>query len=294
MNRSQLREAFVAYGFLAPVIVGFLIFVLGPAVAAIGLSFFSYDVLTPPRFSGWANYLRLFRDPRLPLIYWNTMVYVFWYVLLTTIIGLALAVAANRAMHVVWRYLIRTSYFFPVLTSLASVSLVWQYLYNTDFGILNYYLGLLGVARIPWLTSSQWAIASIILLGVWKNIGFNFILLVAGLQNIPRHLYEAAEIDGAGRWASFRYITLPSLSPVMFFVIVWGLINGFQVFESPFILTTGGPGDASRTVVMYIYESGFRFFQMGYASTVALSLFLIVVLLTLLQFRLSRIWVFYQ
>jgi multiple sugar transport system permease protein len=294
MNRSQLREAFVAYGFLAPVIVGFLIFVFGPAVAAIGLTFFSYDVLTPPRFSGWANYLRLFRDPRLPLIYWNTMVYVFWYVLLTTVIGLALAVAANRAMHVAWRYLIRTSYFFPVLTSLASVSLVWQYLYNTDFGIFNYYLGLLGITRIPWLTSSQWAIASIILLGVWKNIGFNFILLVAGLQNIPRHLYEAAEIDGAGRWASFRYITLPSLSPVMFFVIVWGLINGFQVFESPFILTTGGPGDASRTVVMYIYESGFRFFQMGYASTVALSLFLIVVLLTLVQFRLSRIWVFYQ
>lgn len=294
MNRTRLREALVAYGFLAPVIVGFLLFVLGPAAAAIGLTFFSYDVLTPPRFSGWANYRQLFRDPRLPLIYWNTMVYVFWYVVLTTVIGLALAVAANRAMHVLWRYLIRTSYFFPVLTSLASVSLVWQYLYNTDFGILNYYLGLLGVTRIPWLTSSQWAIISIILLGVWKNLGFNFILLVAGLQNIPRHLYEAAEIDGAGRWASFRYITLPSLSPVMFFVIVWGLINGFQVFDSPFILTTGGPGDASRTVVMYIYESGFRFFQMGYASTVALSLFLIVVLLTLVQFRLSRIWVFYQ
>jgi multiple sugar transport system permease protein len=294
MNRTRLREALVAYGFLAPVVVGFLVFVIGPAAAAIGLTFFSYDVLTPPRFSGWANYLRLLRDPRLPLIYWNTLVYVFWYVVLTTVIGLALAVAANRAMHVLWRYLIRTSYFFPVLTSLASVSLVWQYLYNTDFGILNYYLGLLGVTRIPWLTSSQWAIISIILLGVWKNLGFNFILLVAGLQNIPRHLYEAAEIDGAGRWASFRFITLPSLSPVMFFVIVWGLINGFQVFDSPFILTTGGPGDASRTVVMYIYESGFRFFQMGYASTVALSLFLIVVLLTLVQFRLSRIWVFYQ
>ncbi len=294
VNRTRLREALVAYGFLAPVIVGFLLFVLGPAAAAIGLTFFSYDVLTPPRFSGWANYRQLLRDPRLPLIYWNTMVYVFWYVVLTTAVGLALAVAANRAMHVLWRYLIRTSYFFPVLTSLASVSLVWQYLYNTDFGILNYYLGLLGVTQIPWLTSSRWAIVSIILLGVWKNLGFNFILLVAGLQNIPRHLYEAAEIDGAGRWASFRFITLPSLSPVMFFVIVWGLINGFQVFDSPFILTTGGPGDASRTVVMYIYESGFRFFQMGYASTVALSLFLIVVLLTLVQFRLSRIWVFYQ
>ena len=117
--------------------------------------------------------------------------------------------------------------------------------------------------RIPWLTSSQWAITSIILLGVWKNLGFNFILLVAGLQNIPRHLYEAAEIDGAGRWASFRYITVPSLTPVLFFVVVWGLINAFQIFDSPFILTTGGPGDASRTVVMYIYESGFRFFRDG-------------------------------
>ena len=169
-----------------------------------------------------------------------------------------------------------------------------QYLYSTDFGIINYYLGTLGVRRIAWLTSSQWAIVSIIILGVWKNVGFNFILLVAGLQNIPRHLYEAAEIDGAGRWASFRYITIPSLTPVLFFVIVWGLINAFQIFDSPFILTTGGPGDASRTVVMYIYESGFRFFQIGYASTIALSLFIIVVILTLLQFRLSRIWVFYQ
>jgi multiple sugar transport system permease protein len=294
MNPTRLRETLAAYAFLAPVILGFLVFVLGPAVAAVGLSFYNYDILTPARFTGWSNYLRFFRDPRLPLIYWNTIVYVFWYVVLTTLIGLILAVAANRAMRALWRYLIRTSYFFPVLTSLASVSLVWQYLYSTDFGIINYYLGKLGVARIPWLTSSQWAIASIILLGVWKNLGFNFILLVAGLQNIPRHLYEAAEIDGAGRWASFRYVTLPSLTPVLFFVIVWGLINGFQIFDSPFILTTGGPGDASRTVVMYIYESGFRYFQMGYASTVALSLFLIVVILTILQFRLSRIWVFYQ
>jgi multiple sugar transport system permease protein len=181
-----------------------------------------------------------------------------------------------------------------VLTSLASVSLVWQYLYNTDFGIINYYLGQIGIARIPWLTSSRSAIPSIILLGVWKNVGFNFILFVAGLQNIPRHLYEAASIDGAGRLATFRYVTLPSLTPVLFFTVVWGLINAFQVFDSPYILTSGGPGDSSRTVVMYIYETGFRFFQMGYASSVALSLFAVVVVLTAIQFRLSRVWVFYQ
>jgi len=291
---ARVREARVAYAFLAPALVGFVVFVLGPAVAAVVLSFFDYDVLTPPRFAGWANYARFLDDPRLPRIYQVTVVYVVWYVALTTVIGLALAVAADRPMRALWRYLIRTSYFFPVLTSLASVSLVWQYLYSTDFGIINYYLGRIGIPRIPWLTSSQWVISSIILLGVWKNVGFNFILFVAGLQNIPRHLYEAAAIDGAGRLASFRYVTLPSLTPVLFFTIVWGLINAFQVFDSPFILTTGGPGDASRTVVMYIYETGFRFFQMGYASTIALSLFVVVVVLTAIQFRLGRVWVFYQ
>jgi multiple sugar transport system permease protein len=291
---ARVREARVAYAFLAPALVGFVVFVLGPALAAVALSFFDYDVLTPPRFAGWANYARFIGDPRLPGIYRVTVVYVGWYVALTTVIGLALAVAADRPMRAAWRYLIRTSYFFPVLTSLASVSLVWQYLYSTDFGIINYYLGRLGVPRLPWLTSSQWVVPSIILLGVWKNVGFNFILFVAGLQNIPRHLYEAAAIDGAGRLAGFRYVTLPSLTPVLFFTIVWGLINAFQVFDSPFILTAGGPGDASRTVVMYVYETGFRFFQMGYASTIALSLFVVVVVLTAIQFRLGRVWVFYQ
>lgn len=291
---ARRREAWVAYAFLAPAFAGFLVFVLGPAVAAVALSFFEYDILTPPRSSGLANYVRFLGDSRLPRIYLNTVVYVVWHVGATTVLGVALAVLAHRPMHALWRYLVRSAYFFPVLTSLASVSLIWQYLYSTDFGIINYYFGRLGVPRIPWLTSSQWAITSIVVLGVWKNVGFNFILFLAGLQSIPRHLYEAAAIDGAGRWAGFRYVTLPSLTPVLFFSIVWGLINGFQVFDSPYILTAGGPGDASRTVVMYIYETGFRFFQMGYASTIALSLFLIVVVLTVVQFRLSRIWVFYQ
>ena len=291
---ARRRETLVAWAYLSPALVGFVVFVLGPAIAAVVLSFFEYDILTPPRFAGLANYARLAADPRLPRIYLNTVVYVVWYVGLTTLIGLALAVAAHRPMLAGWRYLIRSAYFFPVLTSLASVSLVWQYLYSTDFGLINFYLGRLGVSRIPWLTSSQWAIWSLIVLGVWKNLGFNFILFLAGLQSIPRHLYEAAAIDGAGRWAGFRYVTLPSLTPVLFFSVVWGLINAFQIFDSPFILTTGGPGDASRTVVMYIYENGFRFFQMGYASVIALSLFVIVVVLTAIQFRLSRVWVFYQ
>ncbi len=294
INPLQLREAVAAYAFLLPISVGFLVFVLGPAVAAVILSFYKYDILTPPVFAGLANYTKFLRDPRLPQIYLNTVVYVVWYGTLTTVIALILAVATHRPMHAIARYLIRTAYFFPVLTSLASVSIVWLYLYDTNFGVINYYLTKMGLQQIPWLTSSKYAIWSIIILGVWKNLGFNFILFVAGLQNIPRHLYEAAQIDGAGRWAGFRYITLPSLTPTLFFTIVWSLVNSFQVFDSPFILTTGGPGDASRTVVMYIYENGFRFFQMGYASTVALSLFVIVVVLTIIQFKLSSAWVFYQ
>lgn len=294
MNPLELREAVAAYAFLLPISVGFLVFVLGPAVAAVVLSFFKYDILSPPVFAGLANYAKFLRDPRLPQIYLNTVVYVVWYGLLTTVIALVLAVGVQRPMHALPRYLIRTTYFFPVLTSLASVSLVWLFLYDTDFGVINYYLIRLGLTPLPWLTSSKYAIWSIIILGVWKNVGFNFILFVAGLQSIPRHLYEAAQIDGAGRWAGFRHITLPSLTPTLFFTIVWSLINAFQVFDSPFIMTTGGPGDASRTVVMYIYENAFRFFQMGYASTVALSLFVIVVAFTIIQFKLSDAWVFYQ
>ena len=216
-GRGRRRETWVALAFLSPAIAGFLVFVLGPALAAIALSFYDYDILTSPRFVGFANYVQFFRDARLPRIYLNTLAYVVWYVGATTVLGVALAVAAHRPMLALWRYLIRTAYFFPVLTSLASVSIVWQYLYNTDFGIINYYLGRIGGPRIPWLTSSQWAVTSLVVLGVWKNVGFNFVLFLAGLQSIPRHLYEAAAIDGAGRWAGFRYVTVPSLTPVLFF-----------------------------------------------------------------------------
>jgi multiple sugar transport system permease protein len=286
---ARRREALAAYAYLGPAFAGFVVFVLGPAVAAVALTFFEYDILTPPRFAGLANYARFLGDPRLPRIYLNTVVYVGWYVGLTTLLGLALAVAAHRPMRALWRYLIRSAYFFPVLTSLASVSLVWQYLYSTDFGIINYYLARLGIPRIPWLTSSQWAIASIILLGVWKNLGFNFILFLAGLQNIPRHLYEAAAIDGAGGWRSFWSITLPLLRPVFLFVLVTHVIGSFQIFGQVFVLTNGGPGDATRTVVQHLYETAFQnFFHFGSASAMAWVLFLVILAFSLLQFRLLR------
>lgn len=288
------REIGAAYLFILPAAFLFLVFVLGPMITALVLSFFKYDILTPPVFTGGTNYTRFFSDPRLLRIYTNTATFVVSTVGIEMLLALLLAVAVNRKIPTVLRYIFRTGFFFPVLTSLASVSIIWTYLYHTDFGIINYYLRQLGFSNIPWLTSSRWAMTALIILGVWKSVGFQFILIVAGLQNIPRHLYEAAELDGAGRLATFFRITLPMLSPTMFFAIIISLINSFQIFDSPFIMTQGGPGDATRTVGMYIYEQGFRFFDMGYASTVALSLFLIIFVLTMIQFTVSRVWVFYE
>jgi multiple sugar transport system permease protein len=295
-TRSRLRrnEAIAAYLFLLPTAVGFLVFVAGPLVAAIGLSLFDYDLLSQPRFAGLSNFETALSDARLLIVYRNTLTYVVAWAGIDVVVALTLAVAMNRPIHAALRYVLRTAYFFPVLTSTASVAIIWTFLLNTDLGIVNYYLSQLRLPKVPWLTSSTWAIWSVVLMQVWKSVGFNFILFVAGLQNIPRHLYEAAAIDGAGRWASFRHVTLPMLSSTTFFALVISMINGFQIFDSPFIMTQGGPGDASRTVVMYIYENGFRFFRMGYASTVALTLFVVILLLTLVQFRLGRTWVHYQ
>jgi len=159
---------------------------------------------------------------------------------------------------------------------------------------VNYYLGLLGIERIPWLNSSRWSPLAVILTDIWKNLGFYVLVYLGGLQNIPADYYEAAQVDGANRRQQFWRITLPLLSPTMLFLAVIGLINALQIFAQPYILTEGGPGDATRTVVMYIYEQGFRFFSMGYASTLALSLFAFILLLTYVQFRVSRRWVFYQ
>jgi multiple sugar transport system permease protein len=293
-GRLQRDEAVAGYLFLLPTALGFLVFIAGPLVIAIGLSLFDYDLLSPPLFTGLTNFETALGDSRLLIVYRNTLTYVVAWALIDVVIALALAVAMNRPMQAALRYVLRTAFFFPVLTSTASVAIIWTFLLNTDLGIVNYYLNQLGLPKVPWLTSSAWAIWSIVLMQVWKSVGFNFILFVAGLQNIPRHLYEAAAIDGAGRWASFRHVTLPMLSSTTFFAVVISMINGFQIFDSPFIMTQGGPGDASRTVVMYIYENGFRFFRMGYASTIALTLFVVILLLTLVQFRVSRTWVHYQ
>lgn len=294
LRKESQREALAGYLFILPTFIGYTAFIIGPILAAIGISFTSYDILSPPKFTGLENYITLFTDPRLRQVYFNTIYFTLVAVTFNVGVGLLLAVLINRHMPPFLRYIFRTTYFFPVLVALAYSAIIWQFLYQKDTGIINYYLSFLNVAPVPWLSSKQWVLPSIIIMDVWKNTGFAMLVLLAGLQNISPDYYESAQLDGANRGQLFRHITLPLISPTLFFVLIIYMIGALQVFDSIVVLTRGGPGDASRSLVMYIYENAFQFFEMGYASAVAITLFIMIMLLTLVQFRLGRAWVHYE
>ncbi len=288
------REAWAAYLFVIPALTGLLVFTALPIVASLVLVFLEYDLLTPATWAGLSNITRIGSDARLFIIYGNTVRLVLGATFLNNLLGLLLAVGLNRAMPWTLRYLLRTSIFFPVLTTTASLAVVWRFLLTQDRGVVNYLIGQLGLDPIPWLSSSGWALISATIYDVWKSCGYLMVIYLAGLQGIPVVYYEAARIDGAGQGQQFLYITLPLISPTAFFAIVISLIGAFQIFDNVWVLTEGGPGDASRVIAMYIYEKAFRGFEMGYASAVSFTLFLILITLTLLQFLGARRWVHYE
>jgi multiple sugar transport system permease protein len=293
-NPMRRAEVLTAYLFLSPTLLGFVIFIVGPVIASVVLSTYDWNLINPPTFAGTTNYNHLFSDPRLLTVYLNTLKIAASTVILKLVLGLFIAVLLDTRIHHWLRTFFRLSFFFPFVVSATAVAIMWSFLLQKDLGIVNWFVGLLGITKIPWLNSSIWSPIAIILTDVWKDLGFYVVVFIGGLQTIPSDLYEAAEVDGSNRFQRFFYITLPLLSPTILFLSVIGLIGAVQIFAGPFVLTMGGPGDATRTVVMYIYEQGFRFFNMGYASTVALSLFIVLFGLTLLQFLISRRWVFYQ
>jgi multiple sugar transport system permease protein len=288
------REALAAYLFILPTFIGFLVFIIGPIIAAIFLSFTSYDILTPPQLVGIQNYIKLTIDPRLRTVYANTFFLTILAVTGNNLVGLFLAVLINQKMPAPLRYFFRTAYFFPVLIALAYCAVIWQFMYQKDTGLINYYLGLIGVSPLHWLGNKDLVRPAVIILDVWKNTGFCMLVYLAGLQGIPTEFYEAASIDGANRWVIFRRITLPLITPTLFFLVVINMIGALQMFDSVQVLTAAGPGDSSRTLVMFIYEQAFQNFRMGYASAVALTLFIVIMTLTLIQFRMSRSWVHYE
>jgi multiple sugar transport system permease protein len=291
--KKALSETGWGYLFVGPTLLGYLVFVLGPLIAAIALSFTHYDMMSAPRAVGLNNYAHLGADPRLLTVYRNTALFAFVAVGLTVGLGVLLAVAVNQRLPGVVKYALRTAYFFPVLVGMIYAAMVWKFLFNRDLGVVNYYLHFFNVPPVGWLTNSAWAIWAVILVYVWKNVGFTMLTTLAGLQNIPEQLYEAARIDGAKPLTLFFRMTLPLLSPVILFNVTITMINTLQEFDSIVALTNGGPGDASRTVVMYIYDQAFRSFNMGYASAIAVTLFGLISALTLLQLWASRRWVTY-
>lgn len=293
VNR-KMSNIIVGFLFLSPALLFFIIFIGEPVVATIYLSFTKYNVITPAKWIGFDNIKHLLVDDRLWLTYGNTIKYIAILTPMHVILGLLIALAVNRNIAKGWKYLYRTVFYFPVLATSAAVAVAWQFIFSKDFGILNYFLSRFGVDPIPWMQSPQWVYLAVAIYSFWKFIGNAFLYYLIGLQSIPEPLYEAAEIDGASKMQRFFFITLPMLSPTIFFVLVTTLIGATQIFDEPYLITGGGPGDASRSVNMYIYEVAFQHHEMGYASTLSLSLFLIILCVTILQFSISHKWVNYD
>lgn len=280
--------------FLAPTVVGIVVFTVVPIVGSVVLSLFHWNVIDDPSFAGAANYREVFGDSTVLVSFRNTLVFMVFAVALQLLIALMLALAVNGRMPVWLRSVFRSAFFFPLVLSAASISVVMKYLFNQDFGVVNWLLGSVGIAPVPWLTSENAAMATVVLVYVWQQFGFSFLLFVGGLNNIPREIHEAASLDGATGLRKHLAVTLPLLSPTLLVASVVGIINALQVFEQPYVLTNGGPGDATRTVVMVIYESAFEQLRFGAASAVGVLLFVLIMAVTALQFRLSRRFVHYQ
>jgi multiple sugar transport system permease protein len=292
--RRRRGDAAAAIGFLLPSFATFLVFVLGPTVGVLVLSFYDWNLLSDGKFVGFDNFVRLFHDRRLLAVYGSTAYMAVLILAVNIVLGLLLAVLLEARMPRWLRGFFRLSFLFPFVVSASAVALIWHFLLNKDLGLVNYLLGRVHIGRADWLGSSRYAPISVIIVNSWKTIGFSILVYIAGLQSIPSQLREAAIVDGANAWTRFWRITFPLLSPTVFFLVVINTITAFQIFAEPRVLTLGGPGDASRTIVEYLYDRAFGDFQLGYASAIGITFALVLVVLTAIQFRFSRRWTFYE
>lgn len=289
MATLKAREARAGFLFMAPAYVLYLIFLAIPLVASFGLSVFEVDRIRMDfEYVGLENFDWIFTDPR----FWTTFRNTFYFISMSVIgnvgLGLVLAFALNRVLPTPILYVLRLSYFLPVLVSLAFVSFIWKFLFSTDLGAINYYLRQVGIGNVGWLTDSSVAMFSVIIIDVWKNVGFFIIIFLAALQGIPRSLMEAASIDGASSWVVATRIKIPYIAPVILFCATYATIGGLQVFDSIRILTNGGPGDATRSVVMYMVSEAFSAGQLGTASAAALTLLVVISIVVAIQMIIAR------
>lgn len=280
-------ELVVGYVFLMPYVVFLLIFLLYPMVKGLYISLHEWNVFGDPEFIGLANYTKLFADDK----FWSSLSHTLYFVLLSTIplVCLSLLFALGLDMPMCLRNALRGMFFFPYLLPVSVVATLWRWILQKEYGLLNYYLNRIGIQAPYWLGDARWAMPSIAITTVWWTIGFNIVIFLAALQDIPQELQDAARIDGANAGKVFWYITLPLLRPTLLFVVVMQVIASFQIFGQVYVMTGGGPYGSTRTIVQYLYEQGFRYFKMGYASAIAYTLFAIMMVFTLIQWKLLEI-----
>ena len=278
--------------FISPWVVGFTLFEFGPLIASLGISLFQWDLIQAPSWIGLDNYLELFSDDPL---FWQslkvTSVYSLFSVPIGLLFALLLALLLNQPLPGIAFF--RTVFYLPAVVSGVAVAMLWIWVFNGEFGIVNYLLGIVGIEGPNWFFDKSWVMPAFILMSLW-GIGGSMIIFLAGLQGVPQELYDAAEVDGAGRLRQFQHVTWPLLTPVIFFNLIIGIITSFQTFTNSYVITEGGPANATLFYVLYLYNNGFKFFRMGKAATMAWILFVIILALTIMVLRSSRIWVFYE
>ncbi len=291
LRSLRARETFWFYVFASPWILGFLLFYFGPMIASFWLSLTNYSVLLPTRFMGFSNYSAMFEDNLLGISIWNTAYYAALAVPTSMAAGLGLAMVLNRG-DLRGRSFLRSAFYVPAIMPLVAVSILWIWLLQPRFGLINTLLYFLSIKGPNWLGDPAWSKPGLVVMNL-TGVGINMVIFLAALQGVPTHLYEAAELDGANRLRKFWHVTIPMISPAIFFVVVIGFINSFQVFTQAYIMTEGGPADSTLFYVLYLYRHAFNYFKMGYASAMAWLLFVVIVALTYIQFRLSLRWVHY-
>ncbi|MCR1843252.1 carbohydrate ABC transporter permease [Murimonas intestini] len=290
--KKKRKDTISAYIFLAPALISFGLFIGLPVILSAVLSFFKYNLVNPPQFVGLENIKKMFTDKGLFTAFGNTFKFLLILCPIHCGLGMILAFMVYRAKR--FQFFFRSAIYFPSIVTTASVAIAWGYLFSTDMGAINYFVRLLGGTNIPWLTDRVVVYVTIALFSFWKFIGTTFLYYFIGMQNIPDVYYEAAQIDGAGIIQTFRHITLPLLSPTIFFVIITNIVSVFQIFDEPYLLTNGGPGTATRTIALEIYQTAFQDMNIGYGGTISFVLFLIILVITIIQFKGQNKWVVYD
>lgn len=283
MKKQAYSEALSGYLFLLPNFLAVCIFMLIPIVFSFWLSLTEWDLINPPKFVGLENYSEMLTDGRFHTTMKNTILFSLITIPSSIAISLFFALLLNQAISGVKTY--QAIIFMPVVVSMVAVSVIWRWIFNTEVGILNYFLDFFGISPVGWISTEKWALISVSLVAIWKSIGFNMVIFLAGLKGIPRQLYEAADIDGAGTIAKVFRIEIPLLGPTLFFVTIMTVLSSFQAFDVVYMITDGGPGDSTNVIYYWIYQHAFKFFNMGYAAALSWVVFAVLFVVTLMQFR---------